>query len=740
MQVSRAVGGKLVLFEANMREFKSVDSDLKIEKLQMYKLQVYTLLKQSLQAYEIEVLGGQKVYVSCYQYHNDLYKLKINSLFSKKLGMNHGDSVVISEYENPVVSANEVHVEPLTSDDWEIIELNSEMVQNELLNQLRIVWVGMVFPFWVHATTCVFFKVYKLVPDSKLCLLETQAAVIVSPYNGKTTRSVSSSFVEQSEMSPSIFERSMSVDDTTRSSSSSFQPSKLVRCPSLQDVFSKQTISEVDYPKSYDDELKSDFDLDKRIWGAIKRFIVPHSSQLTDFPYLFKSDRKFDQNFGDSVDLVLKVMPVNPKLKFQYSTRSRCFNYVYISEETLKNEVVQPIEEPMSFVAVLKTLMNRKQRYVQGVRELDKRKGKDKDEIFISQSLIVRVIIVPEEISKKYPHNFIMCSIVLRQQLGLKSGSLVRLSSLATNPANVDTLVLYPLSPLKAKSDAVTAAFHVSILQSHECNQPQLFSPGSIVEISINDENPKCIFVVDIKGPIGKIGQDPLYSYLSQCSELEIKVESAKATPSHLRFPHKELKDLNEVNLATLGDRVANERVIERAQTSKELLKDIQKRQLTFLGHCIRKEKLECVALQGRIEGKRARGRQRIKFIDTTKTALESTGKRSESMKNLLIQHYCEAADCHPCILLLEDIELLFPSDGEQSSETKNYAEKMDGRREILETLMMNNAKVDVSSINDIDMDLFSERTEGFVASDLQTIIDRAIHSASCRMAASSQV
>ncbi|KAG1682498.1 hypothetical protein GQR58_010908 [Nymphon striatum] len=66
------------------------------------------------------------------------------------------------------------------------------------------------------------------------------------------------------------------------------------------------------------------------------------------------------------------------------------------------------------------------------------------------------------------------------------------------------------------------------------------------------------------------------------------------------------------IRINRFGDRVTNERVLERAQTSKELLKDIQKRQLTFLGHCIRKEKLE--------------GHQRIKFLDTVKTALESTG------------------------------------------------------------------------------------------------------------------
>ncbi|KAG1669164.1 Peptidyl-prolyl cis-trans isomerase B [Nymphon striatum] len=77
---------------------------------------------------------------------------------------------------------------------------------------------------------------------------------------------------------------------------------------------------------------------------------------------------------------------------------------------------------------------------------------------------------------------------------------------------------------------------------------------------------------------------------------------------------------LRRILMISYIDRVTNERVLERAQTSKELLKAIQKRQLTFLGHCIIKEKLECVALQG----KRARGRQRIKFLDTVKTALES--------------------------------------------------------------------------------------------------------------------
>ncbi|CAM1332323.1 Uncharacterised protein r2_g4141 [Pycnogonum litorale] len=75
-------------------------------------------------------------------------------------------------------------------------------------------------------------------------------------------------------------------------------------------------------------------------------------------------------------------------------------------------------------------------------------------------------------------------------------------------------------------------------------------------------------------------------------------------------------------------DRKTNEEVLQRAGTSRELLKSIQKRQLSFLGHILRKGKIECIALQGRIDGKRDRGRQRIKFMDTIKDTIEgSTGR-----------------------------------------------------------------------------------------------------------------
>ncbi|KAG1656246.1 Retrovirus-related Pol polyprotein from type-1 retrotransposable element R2 [Nymphon striatum] len=73
-------------------------------------------------------------------------------------------------------------------------------------------------------------------------------------------------------------------------------------------------------------------------------------------------------------------------------------------------------------------------------------------------------------------------------------------------------------------------------------------------------------------------------------------------------------------------DRVSNIRVLERAKTTRELLNCVQKRQLTFLGHSIRRGKLECLALEGRLEGKRSRGRQRTKFLDIMANSFEASG------------------------------------------------------------------------------------------------------------------
>ena len=68
-------------------------------------------------------------------------------------------------------------------------------------------------------------------------------------------------------------------------------------------------------------------------------------------------------------------------------------------------------------------------------------------------------------------------------------------------------------------------------------------------------------------------------------------------------------------------DKVSNDKVLQRANTSKNLLKVIVSMQIRFVGHDMRKNQLEAVALTGMIEGKRAGGRHRKTFMDWISTA-----------------------------------------------------------------------------------------------------------------------
>ena len=67
-----------------------------------------------------------------------------------------------------------------------------------------------------------------------------------------------------------------------------------------------------------------------------------------------------------------------------------------------------------------------------------------------------------------------------------------------------------------------------------------------------------------------------------------------------------------------------NESVFEELGTSRELLETIKKRKLQYFGHVIRAQNLCTHFLEGRINGKRGRGRSRRRWLDYIK---QWTGK-----------------------------------------------------------------------------------------------------------------
>ena len=79
--------------------------------------------------------------------------------------------------------------------------------------------------------------------------------------------------------------------------------------------------------------------------------------------------------------------------------------------------------------------------------------------------------------------------------------------------------------------------------------------------------------------------------------------------------------------------RITNEEVLRRAGTERTLINQIRKRQLNFLGHIIRANGLEKDCLLGRVQGRRARGRQRLKFMDVLKEQMDHRWKTADLIR-----------------------------------------------------------------------------------------------------------
>ncbi|KAM7258098.1 hypothetical protein ACFE04_013839 [Oxalis oulophora] len=105
--------------------------------------------------------------------------IQIDQQFADCIGLMDRTIVRLQFVDLPM--ATQISIEPLTSDDWEVIELNSELAESNILNQVRIVHESMTFPLWLHGRSAVKFKVVSTTPKTAAVLLMQNTEVIVAP-------------------------------------------------------------------------------------------------------------------------------------------------------------------------------------------------------------------------------------------------------------------------------------------------------------------------------------------------------------------------------------------------------------------------------------------------------------------------------------------------------------------------------------------------------------------------------
>ncbi|KAF8531614.1 P-loop containing nucleoside triphosphate hydrolase protein [Gautieria morchelliformis] len=109
-----------------------------------------------------------------------LETVEIDPQVASSLGFTEGSTLEIGLLHDLEV-ATSVNTEPVSPDDWEILELHAGYVEDNLLSQVRAASVGQEVDVWVLGRTRVRFRVVSYNPPGPAVLLSTNTEVSIAP-------------------------------------------------------------------------------------------------------------------------------------------------------------------------------------------------------------------------------------------------------------------------------------------------------------------------------------------------------------------------------------------------------------------------------------------------------------------------------------------------------------------------------------------------------------------------------
>ncbi|NXD18973.1 PEX1 factor, partial [Spelaeornis formosus] len=155
---------------------------------------------------------GQAVKVSCglqqvflswmetrHRGHQNENIAEINRHLAEKLGISDGEQVFLEPCSH-VSSCQQVEVEPLTADDWEILELHASSLERRLLDQIRVVFPRAIFPVWVEQHTHVYIRIGTLVPAAPYGRLEPCTELLICPKTRGPEENITSTLATESDV------------------------------------------------------------------------------------------------------------------------------------------------------------------------------------------------------------------------------------------------------------------------------------------------------------------------------------------------------------------------------------------------------------------------------------------------------------------------------------------------------------------------------------------------------------
>ncbi|NWI88119.1 PEX1 factor, partial [Pitta sordida] len=163
--------------------------------------------------------GHQSVFLSWMEIrhrgHQGENIAEINRQLAEKLGVTDGEQVFLEPCSH-ISSCQQVEVEPLTADDWEILELHASSLENHLLDQIRVVFPGAIFPVWVEQHTHVYIRIGKLMPAAPYGRLEPCTELLVCPKTHGPEENITSTPSTESDILKNFVKNNMEREETVK--------------------------------------------------------------------------------------------------------------------------------------------------------------------------------------------------------------------------------------------------------------------------------------------------------------------------------------------------------------------------------------------------------------------------------------------------------------------------------------------------------------------------------------------
>ncbi|XP_039592798.1 peroxisome biogenesis factor 1 isoform X1 [Polypterus senegalus] len=706
--------------------------------------------------------------------------VEVSRQFAEKLGIEDGEEAFLKPCQQ-VSSVQQVFVEPVSPDDWEILELHSASLEQSLLDQIRIIYPNGIFPVWVNHHTAISIKIESMTPACSYGRLEQLTELVISPKLRKAERA-SSGFPFTSDKQQRILKEE-AVDTVTARAA-------------LEDVTLKKQPEET--PKN------------------IEHYQLSTSRQVTDlrslFRYLFSS--RLESNkltpsipsiptvLTDSIFRVCRTSPLSSNNLNQLEIS--CSNTVHVLPWHYQPQRGDCCQFKLTCGRLTKLLSVREKSKQDSHRKEKKEQISNKanqtsssDGVKETNSTVVRVICHGAEDllsaqkcirTQKLYSGKVWISESLRKRLNVELCSAVRICPLNSKPRVVSALRLQPLQNVKINEQDVKSSFFDWLHTQSNEELPWLTGRFNGVQLRVNEVQTEFSLSV-IQPRAGDDEQSEVFFLLpSLLEKIDVQVIMEPLT-TELQKSDEFSQLLSFPVLDHLGG-IGN--------LSQETFEHISH---SLMGHPFSQEfMVQSLGLRnggllltgskgsGKTSFAKALCRKAAVSLDAYVEVIECKqlqGKRVETVRKKLEDVFAEAVWRQPSIIFLDDLEHIAGSASspelEQSPDammSKQIAQVLKDlvneavaygsliafiatsqskpsldqsllmvqgshffqcfksihlpnqvqRSELLCCVTKNKTNVNEGSLQMVDIQSIAKETEGFVAADFVVLVERAVH------------